>query len=87
MTVIFTSTYTAIVGDLVERALAGQRPLVTGLAARQLIALAAYLGSAVLVGIIAADWHWSMPILPLAAVLILLAGLRLRLFRLDGRRS
>ena len=87
MTVIFTSTYTAIIGDLVERALAGQRPLITELAARQLIALAAYLGSAVIVGIIATDWLWSVPILPLAAVLILLAGLRLRLLHLGGRRS
>ncbi|WP_198137059.1 YoaK family protein [Nitrobacter hamburgensis] len=45
MTVIFTSTYTAIVGDLVERTLAGHRPLLTGLAAQQLTALAAYLGA------------------------------------------
>lgn len=35
MTVIFTSTCSALIGDLVERALAGQRPLLTSLAARQ----------------------------------------------------
>lgn len=84
MTVIFTSTYTAIVGDLVERALAGSRPLLTALAARQLTALAAYLGSAIIGGIVATHWLRVAPLLPLAAILVLLAGLRLRLIRFQN---
>jgi hypothetical protein len=54
MTVIFTSTYTAIVGDLVKRALAGHRPQLISLAAQQPTTLAFYLGSAVISGIIIA---------------------------------
>lgn len=50
MTVIFTSTYTAIVGDFIARALNGEKPLLTGLAARQISALAAYLGGAAVAG-------------------------------------
>jgi uncharacterized membrane protein YoaK (UPF0700 family) len=87
MTVIFTSTYTEIVGDLVERALAGHRPLLTGLAAQQLTALAAYLGSAVVGGIIATHWLRVTTLLPLAAILVLLVGLRQRWLRFDQGSS
>jgi uncharacterized membrane protein YoaK (UPF0700 family) len=87
MTVIFTSTYTAIVSDLVERALAGHRPLITGLAARQLTALTAYLGSAVVGGIVAAHWLLVTPFLPFAAVLSVLAVLRLHWLRFDQAES
>lgn len=79
MTVIFTSTYTAIVGNLVERVVAGRRPFITMLAAKQLVALAAYLGGAVVAAIITTQWRALAPCVPLAAILILLAGLRLRL--------
>jgi uncharacterized membrane protein YoaK (UPF0700 family) len=79
MTVIFTSTYTAIVSNLVERTLGGNRPLLTDLALRQLTAVAAYLGGAVIAGIIATHWRPFAPFLPLAAILILLVLLRLGL--------
>lgn len=86
MTVIFTSTCTAIVSGLVERALAGQRPLFNALTARQLTALAVYLASAVFIGgVIALHWRRVTPFLPLAAVLALLAGLRLRWLSLEPR--
>jgi len=85
MTVVFTSTYTAIISDLVERALAGHRPLLTTLAAQQLITLVTYLGSAVVVGIVATHGFKFAPIFPLAVVLVLLAGLRLRLIHLERR--
>lgn len=87
MTVIFTSTYTSLVSDLVERAQAGHRPLLTALAARQLAALAAYLGGAVIAGIIAAHWVRAVPFLPFTAVLVLLAGQRLSLIRFDPNPS
>ncbi len=79
MTVIFTSTYTAIVSNLVERALGRQRPLVTAVTARQLGALSAYFAGAVVAAIVATQWRSLAPIIPLAAILILLAGLKLRL--------
>ena len=81
MTVIFTSTYTAIVGDFIARALSREKPLLTGLAARQISALAAYLGGAAVAGAMTIHWLQAAPFLPLTAVLMLLAGLRLRLIR------
>jgi uncharacterized membrane protein YoaK (UPF0700 family) len=79
MTVIFTSTYTAIVGGLTERIAAGSRPLLTLLAKRQLTTLAIYLGSAMLSGFVILHWLMIIPFVPLAAVLILVFGVRLRL--------
>jgi uncharacterized membrane protein YoaK (UPF0700 family) len=79
MTVIFTSTYTSIVSNLVERALAREHPLITALAARQLAALASYLGGAVVIAIVATHWRSLAPFIPLAVILIVLAGLKLRL--------
>lgn len=83
MTVIFTSTYTAIVSNLVERTLNDQRPLLTNLAVRQLVAVAVYLGSAVIAGIIATHWRRLAPFLPLSAILIVLAGIHLRIIAFD----
>ena len=83
MTVIFTSTYTAIVGDTVERFRKGDRPLFTGRAKQQSTALSAYLGSAVLCGIIAERSLVAVPFFPVAAILALLVGLHLRLLHLD----
>lgn len=83
MTVIFTSTYTAIVSNLVERALNGNHPLLTGLAVRQLVAVVAYLSSAIIAGIITIHWRPLAPFLPLVAILIVLAGLRLRMIGFD----
>jgi hypothetical protein len=83
MTVIFTSTYTAIVSNLVERALAGSRPLLTAITAPQPAAIAAYLGGAKVAGIIATHWRLLAPFLPLAAILTLLVALRLRFIVFD----
>jgi uncharacterized membrane protein YoaK (UPF0700 family) len=83
MTVIFTSTYTALVSEFMERARAGHRPLFAGLAMRQVTSLAAYLGGAVIAGIVASHWMWVAPLLPFAGVLALLVGQRLNLIRFD----
>ncbi len=83
-TVIFTGTYTTIASNFTKRALNGDRPLFTPLAMRQISALAAYAGGALIVGVFAAA-HWLRiaPFLPLAAVLAALAGLGLRVVRLE----
>lgn len=86
MTVIFTSTYTTLVGNFVERSLMGERPRWTAAAARQSTALAAYFGGAVAAAIVTAQLRLLAPILPLGAILLVLAGLRLR--RIDfGQRE
>lgn len=87
LTVIFTGTYTTIASDLTTRVLNGDRPLFTALALRQLLALAAYFGGAMIVGVMAAHWLRITPFLPLAAVLALFGGIRLRLIRFDPKPS
>ena len=84
-TVIFTGTYTTIASNLTTRALKGDRPLFTPLAMRQISALAAYAGGALIVGVMTAHWLRIAPLLPLAAVLAALVGLRLRLVRLERK--
>lgn len=74
-TVLITSTYTAIVGDVVQRLHDRQRPLFTHLAEKQSLALAAYVASALVSGIVLTHGPGVMPFLPLAAILLLLAGL------------
>jgi len=84
LTVIFTGTYTTIASNFTKRALNGDRPLFTALAMRQMSALAAYAGGALIVGVIAsAHWLRIAPFLPLAAVLAALVGLWLRLVRFE----
>lgn len=87
MTVIFTSTYTAIVAGLTERLAAGARPVLTDLARRQLTALGVYLGSAIFGAVVATDWRGLLPFVPLSAVLALLAGLALGLLELVPHRT
>ncbi len=87
MTVIFTSTYTSIVSTIVERATAGQRPYMTATTARQLAALAAYLGGAVIAAIAATHWRSFAPLMPVTVILILLSGLRSRLINFGQKRS
>lgn len=76
MTVLITSTYTAIVGDLIQRLHDRQRPLLTPLGAKQSLSLAAYVASALVSGVMLTHGEGVMPFLPLAAILLLLAGLR-----------
>lgn len=85
MTVIFTSTYTAIVSNLVERIVARQRPYVNTIAARQLTALTAYLGGAILLAIVITQWRLAAPFLPLGVFMILLLGLRQGVVDFDRR--
>ncbi|MDR3095803.1 MAG: DUF1275 domain-containing protein [Paraburkholderia sp.] len=83
MTVIFTSTYTVLASNFVERALAGDRPLLTVMAVRRLAALAAYLGGAVIAAIIVEHWRSFLPFPPFIAILVVFVGLKLRLITFD----
>jgi uncharacterized membrane protein YoaK (UPF0700 family) len=75
-TIVITSTLTAIVGGLVERALARQRPLAGPAVRQQLAAFAACLVGAGIGGVaVWSGWLVALPFVPFAAVLALwLAG-------------
>ena len=78
LTIVFTSTLTAIVAAIAERLLARTRPLLDSQARRQLTMFLVYLASAVMTGLAAPHWLAVMPFVPVAAILIVLAGLRRR---------
>jgi uncharacterized membrane protein YoaK (UPF0700 family) len=81
-TIVVTSTLTAIVGGLAERALARQRPLASPATRQQTAAFAAYLVSAVIAGIAMwFGWLAVLPIVPFAAVLALWLVLQSELVR------
>jgi uncharacterized membrane protein YoaK (UPF0700 family) len=83
-TIVITSTLTAIIAGHVERALAHQRPLASPAARQQIAAFAAYLVSAVIAGIaVWSGWLAVMPLVPLAAVLVLWMGLEFGVVRLE----
>lgn len=81
-TIVITSTLTAIVGTLAERGLARQRPALTAATGQQIATFAMYLASAAAVGFAVSRGLVGLGFLPLASVLTLLVGLRLRLLRL-----
>ncbi|TAM88307.1 MAG: DUF1275 domain-containing protein [Candidimonas sp.] len=83
MTIIFTSTYTAIASSVIQQVTAGRHPFAGKHTARQLAALTAYLASAVFCGGVVAHWLFIAPFIPLAAIATLIIGLRLRLLHLD----
>jgi uncharacterized membrane protein YoaK (UPF0700 family) len=83
-TIVVTSTLTAIVGGLTERALARQRPLALPVTRQQTAAFAAYLVSAVIGGIAMwSGWLVVLPFVPFAAVLALWRALQSALVRLE----
>jgi uncharacterized membrane protein YoaK (UPF0700 family) len=83
-TIVVTSTLTAFVGGLAERALAHQKPLASPVTRQQIATFAAYLVSAVIGGIaVWSGWLAVMPFVPLAAVLVLWMGLQFGVVRLE----
>jgi len=83
-TIVITSTLTAIVGGLAERALAREKPLVLAARRQQIAAFAAYLVSAIIAGIaVWSGWLAVMPFVPLAAVLVLWMGLQFGVVQLE----
>lgn len=86
-TVLITSTYTAILGGIVQRLHDRQRPLLSELAARQSLALAAYVASALVSGVVLTHGEGAMPFLPLAAILLLLGGLYTGVFSFTPRAA
>jgi len=82
-TIVVTSTLTAIVGGLAERALVRERPVVSPAARQQIATYLAYFVSAIVAGIaIWSGWLVVLPFAPLAAVFALWLGLQLGWVRL-----
>lgn len=81
-TVVFTSTLTAIVATLAERALGRERSALPAPTRQQMATFAVYLGSAVVAGLAVPHWLAAVAALPLAAVSLLVVGLRLDFLRL-----
>jgi uncharacterized membrane protein YoaK (UPF0700 family) len=81
-TIVITSTLTAIVGNLAERVLASNQPVLTAPTRQQIGTFLIYLTSAVATGFALSRWLAVLPFVPLAVMLTLASGLRLRLLRL-----
>lgn len=82
-TIVITSTLTAIVGGITERALAREK-LLTSAAHQQIGAYTAYFGSAVVCSIaVWSGWSAAMPLAPLVAVLAVSLGLQRGVLRLE----
>jgi uncharacterized membrane protein YoaK (UPF0700 family) len=81
-TVVFTSTLTAIVASLAERALARERPVMTVLTRWQFETFVVYLASAALTGFALIRAPAGVAFLPLASGLALVLGLWLRWLKL-----
>jgi len=82
-TVVITSTLTAIVGAIAERILKREPRLFAPPTRQQIVSFIAYLVSAVAAGFALTRWRDALPFVPLAAILILVLGLRSRLLRLE----
>jgi len=81
-TIVVTSTLTAIIGAIAERALARARPVLAGPTRQQIGTFVTYLISAVIAGFAVSHWLAVVPFVPLAVSATLALGLRLRLLRL-----
>jgi uncharacterized membrane protein YoaK (UPF0700 family) len=85
-TIVITSTLTAIVGGLAERALARQRPLAAPAVRQQVAAFAAYLVGAVTGGVaVWSGWLVALPLVPLTAVLALWLAVQSGRVQLEAR--
>ena len=77
-TIVITSTLTAIIESVAEKALARQRPLTSTTARQQIAAFLAYLVGAITGGaMVWAGWLLGLPFVPLAAVLMLWLALQM----------
>ena len=81
-TIVITSTLTALIGTLAERALSRDRRIVTPATWQQHVSFLIYLASAIGAGFAASRWLAWLPYVPLAGIVILATGLRLRLLRM-----
>jgi uncharacterized membrane protein YoaK (UPF0700 family) len=81
-TIVITSTMTALIGTLAERALSRDRRVVTPATWQQLVSFLVYLASAIGAGFAVSSWLALLPFVPLAGIVILATGLQLRLLRM-----
>lgn len=87
MTVVFTSTYTAVVSSVIERAWVRQWPVLTRQTRQRLIALAVYLAGALIGGAVATHALSIAPVVPLVGIFMLVLGLALRTCELGSARA
>jgi uncharacterized membrane protein YoaK (UPF0700 family) len=81
-TTVITSTLTAIIGAITERVVARDRPVLTVPTRQQIETFAAYLASAAVIAFAVSRSPTALSYFPLAAVLALVLGLRLRFLHL-----
>ncbi|HEU0196232.1 MAG TPA: YoaK family protein [Nevskiaceae bacterium] len=68
LTVVFTSTYTAIVGEVVRCVRTKERPAWSVVSRQRVSALFAYLSGAVICGVIVSRWRMVAPLIPVVAI-------------------
>ena len=81
-TIVITSTLTAIVGTIAERAISRDQPALAHSTRHQMATFASYLAGAVVAGFAVSHWFGIAPFIPLAVAVTLSAGLALGLLRL-----
>jgi uncharacterized membrane protein YoaK (UPF0700 family) len=81
-TIVITSTLTAIVGTIAERAISHDRPALSQSTRHQITTFASYLASAIVGGFAVSHSPTIVPFIPFAAAVTLAAGLTLGPLRL-----
>ena len=80
-TIVITSTLTAVIGTVVERALSRGRQAAAPVMSQQLVSLLAYLLGAIIAGGLVYRWPGLLPFVPVALILVLVVGFRPYLVR------
>jgi uncharacterized membrane protein YoaK (UPF0700 family) len=75
-TIVITSTLTAVIGTAAERALRRGHQAAAPATRHQLVSLFAYLSGAVIAGGLVSRWLGLLPFVPVALILVLIAGFR-----------
>jgi uncharacterized membrane protein YoaK (UPF0700 family) len=80
-TIVITSTLTAVIGTVAERAFSPGRQVAAPAMPQQLVSLLAYLSGAVIAGGCVSRWPGVLPFVPVALILVLIVGFRPYLVR------
>lgn len=80
-TIVITSTLTAVIGTVAERALRRGDQVSAPAMPHQLVSLVAYLLGAVIAGGLVSRWFGLLPFVPVALILVLVIGFRKHLAR------
>jgi uncharacterized membrane protein YoaK (UPF0700 family) len=80
-TIVITSTLTAVIGTVAERALGRGRHVAAPAMPQQLVSLLAYLLGAIVAGGLVSRWLGLLPFVPVALILVVVVGFRRYLLR------